>query len=129
MANDAHITFVGTVLQDPTNRQVNNNTVLNLRVAVQTTKKQENSQYPASDIYDVSVWGKAAESLMTRVKARSKVYVNGDFMLGEPFTDRNGKEHTSLRVGNAAVKVLSGGGSSQNASRNNNTDDEEEDLF
>ena len=64
MANDAHINFVGTVLQDPTNRQVNGNTVLGLRVAVQTTKRQEGSQYPASDIYDVSVWGKQAESLM-----------------------------------------------------------------
>ncbi len=125
MANDAHINFVGTVLQDPTNRQVNGNTVLSLRVAVQTTKRQEGSQYPASDIYDVSVWGKQAESLMERCKAKSKVYVNGDFMLGEPWTDRQNKEHQVLRVNNAQVKVLSGGSASAPANNNSNEEDEE----
>ena len=54
MANDAHISLVGTVIQEPTNRQVNGSTVFSMKVSVQTTKKQENSQYNATDVYDVS---------------------------------------------------------------------------
>jgi len=119
MANDARISIVGTVLQDPTNRQVNNSTVLSMRVGVQTTKKQEGSQWPASDVYDVAVWGKQGESLLSRVKAKAKVWVTGDFMLGEPWQDRQGKEHQSLRITASHVKILSGGNSGSN--NNNNT--------
>lgn len=129
MANDAHISMVGTVLQDPTNRQVNSTTVLSLRVGVQTTKKQENSQWPASDVYDVAVWGKTAEALMSRVKAKTKVFVTGDFMLGEPWKDRQGKEHQSLRVNANSVKVLSGGSTTPNNNNNNQAPADEEAPF
>lgn len=118
MANNARISLVGTVLQDPTNRQVNNSTVLSMRVGVKTTKKQEGSQWPASDVYDVAVWGKTGENLMPRIKAKTKVWVTGDFMLGEPWQDRQGKEHQALRVTASHVEVLSGGNT---ASNNNNT--------
>lgn len=109
MANDANINIFGTVLQDPTNKQVNNSTVLSMRVAVQTTKKQQNSPYPASDIYDVSVWGKAGESLLGKVKAKTKVWISGDFMVGEPWKNRQGETQTSLRITANHVKIISGG--------------------
>ena len=121
MANDARISIVGTVLQDPTNRQVNNSTVLSMRVGVQTTKKQEGSQWPASDVYDVAVWGKTGENLMSHVKAKTKVWVTGDFMLGEPWQDRQGKEHQALRVTASHVKILSGGNNTNSNNNNNNT--------
>ena len=117
MANNARISLVGTVLQDPTNRQVNSSTVLSMRVGVKTTKKKEGSQWPESDVYDVAVWGKAGESLMTRIKAKTKVWVTGDFMLGEPWKDRQGVDHQSLRVTASHVEVLSGG---NNPNYNNN---------
>ena len=119
MANNAHVALVGMVIKDPTNRQVNNSTVLSMTVAVKTTKKQENSQYPANDLYEVSVWGKAGESLLNSVKAKTRVFVTGDLMLGEPWTDRNGKEHQSLRVNANFVEILSGG--NYNRNNNNNT--------
>ena len=127
MANNAHITLYGTVLQDPTNKQVNSSTVLSMRVAVQTTKKQQNSQYPASDVYDVSVWGKAAEALMPRVKKSSKVLVIGDFMLGDTWEDRQGEKHTNLRVNANSVTVLSG--TPTNNNNNNNTEEDQEAPF
>lgn len=114
MANDANINIVGTVLQDPTNRQVNSSTVLSMRVAVQTTKKQQNSPYPASDIYDVSVWGKMGENLLNKVKAKTRVWVSGDFMVGEPWKNRNGETQTSLRINATHVKILGGGSTSNN---------------
>lgn len=135
MANNAHISILGTVMQDPTNRQVNNSSVLSMRVAVKTTKKQENSQWPASDVYDVSVWGKLGENLMNRIKAKTKVWVCGDFMLGETWTDRNGKEHQSLRITANHVEPVSNGSSSGNYNNNNSNNnvpapaDEEEAPF
>lgn len=117
MANDAQVSLVGIVLQDPQNRQVNNSTVLSMKVAVTTTKKQANSQYPASDIYDVAVWGKAGESLMGKVKAKTRVWVTGSQMIGEPWKDRNGETHLSIQVTANNVKILSNGNFT-----NNNTD-------
>ena len=121
MANDARISLFGTVLQDPTNKQVNNSTVFSMRVGVQTTKKQEGSQWPASDVYDVAVWGKPGESLIGKIKAKTKVWVTGDFMVGEPWKDRQGKEHLSLRVTASHVKVTGNGNYSSNNNSNNNT--------
>ena len=120
MANNAHITLYGTVLQDPTNRQVNNSTVLSMRVAVKTTKKQADSRYPASDVYDVAVWGKLGESLLGRVKGKTKVWVTGDSMIGEPWQDREGNTHQSLRVNANHVEVVSGGNYTGNSNYSNN---------
>lgn len=122
MANDARISIFGTVIQEPTNKQINNSTVFSMKVAVQTTKKQQNSPYPATDIYDVAVWGKIGESLISKVKAKTKVWVAGDFMLGEPWKDRQGVDHQSLRVTASHVKIISGGnytGNNQNYTANN----------
>ena len=132
MANDAHISMIGNVMGEPRNQQVNGTTVFNMRVAVSTTKKQENSQYPASDLYEVTVWGKAGETLIGRVKAKTQVWVTGDFMVGEPYKDRNGTEHMSLRVTANRVKILSGGNNTYNNNNNNNTSEavsEEEPPF
>lgn len=129
MANDAHIAFVGTVLQNPTKRQVNNSNVVTLKVAVQTTKKQENSQYPASDIYDVSVWGNPGEGLMNRVGPKSKVFVTGAFMMGNHYTDKNGNPQTNLRVENATVKIISGTTNNNNNNNNQSSGSFEEDPF
>lgn len=128
MANDARISMVGTVLQDPTNRQVNSSTVFSMRVGVQTTKKQEGSRWPASDVYDVAVWGKAGESLMGKVVAKTKVWVTGDFMLGEPWQDRQGKEHQSLRVTASSVKILSGGNNTNSNNNNQSAPAEDEEA-
>ena len=130
MANDAHVTIVGTVLQDPTNRQTsNNNTMLNIRVGVQTTKQKEGEKYPQSDIYDVVCFGKSAEYLIGKVAKKTKLLVIGDMQMGEPWTDRNGVTHINPRVNGQTIKILSNGTTDSNASapvmaNNHATDDE-----
>lgn len=119
MANDAQISLYGTVLQEPQNRQVNGSTVFSMKVGVSTTKKQENSPYPVSDVYDVAVWGKAGEALIGRIKVKTKVWITGDFMVGEPWKNRNGETQYSLRVTANHVKIL-GGGNYNNYNKNNN---------
>lgn len=127
MANDAHISLFGTVVADPKNVQVNGATVLNMRVAVTTTKKQENSKFPASDLYEVAVWGKQAEGLINRVGVKSKVWVNGDFMTGPNWKDKSGKEHVSLHVTANSVKVVPT--NNAQAGNNNAQSDDDEPLF
>lgn len=117
MANDAHVSLVGTVIADPTNKQVNNTTVLSMKVAVTTTKKQEGSQYPASDIYEASVWGKTAEYYLDKVKMKTRLWINGDMMMGEPWTDRQNVTHVTPRVNVNTLKILSNG---FNGARNQN---------
>ena len=120
MANDAHVTLYGTVLQDPTNKQTaNGSTMLNIKLAVQTTKQKEGDKYPQSDIYDTVVFGKFAESIMNNIKAKSKLVVMGELQMGEPWTDRNGATHITPRVNASYVKITSGWGGSNNNTNNN----------
>lgn len=109
MANNARVSFIGTVISEPTNKQINNTTVFSMKVGVKTTKKQEGSQYAVSDVYEVSVWGKPGEYLIGKIKAKTKVWVCGDMMMGEPWTDRNNTTHISPRVNASAVEIVSGG--------------------
>ena len=110
MANNARVTFIGTVISEPANRVTSNNqTVFSMKVGVKTTKQQEGSQYPVSDVYDVSVWGKPGEKLIGKIKAKTRVWVAGDMQMGEPWTDRNNTTHISPRVNASIVEILSGG--------------------
>jgi len=117
MANDAHVSLVGRVSKEPSQKQVNGSTVLNLSVAVNTTKKAPaGSKFPyLSDFYEVSVWGKMADYLLGKVNQGSNVWVNGTLIIGEPWKDREGNEHMSLRVTASDVKIL--GAASYNSNR------------
>ena len=122
MANNAHITLYGNVMLEPKTSQWNNQTIMNLKVSVQTTKKQENSQYPATDVYDVTVWGRSAEALSNKVKAKSRVLIIGDFMTGDIWQDRNGNNHPTLKVTANSVTILGDGGNySGNRNYNNSS--------
>ena len=124
MANEARVSLTGVVISEPTNRQTGNGlTVFSMKVSVRTTKKQENSKYAVSDVYDVSVWGKPGENLIGKVKAKTKVWVCGDQCMGEPWNDRNGTTHISPRVNASFVKILDGG----NYDASNQSQSQEED--
>lgn len=114
MANEARVSLVGRLISEPKNSQYNNSTVLSFGVSVNTTKKQENSQYYETDIYNVSVWGKSAENLMQVLQKGTFVWVSGDMMM-RTYKDRNGAEHTSPAVTASMVKVLAKGKTRDNA--------------
>ena len=108
MANDAHVSLVGNVISEPRNSQYNGSTLLSFGVSVATTKKKENSQYYETDIYNVSVWGKAAEFLIDKLQKQTMVWVEGEQSM-HTFKDRNGEEHTSPSVKANSVKILAKG--------------------
>ena len=140
MANDARINLVGNVISEPKTNQWNNSTVLSFSVGVRTTKKQENSQYYESDIYNVSVWGKQGENLLASLQKGAMVWVEGDLMM-RSYKNRNNETVVSPSVNASMVKILmkskprsgqSAGAESVNAVANqiaNQVDSEEEPPF
>lgn len=140
MANDARINLVGNVINEPKTNQWNNSTVLSFSVGVRTTKKQENSQYYESDIYNVSVWGKQGENLLASLQKGTMVWIEGDLMM-RSYKNRNNETVVSPSVNASMVKILmkskphsgqSSGAGSVNAVANqiaNQVDSEEEPPF
>lgn len=126
MANEARVSLVGNLIAEPKNSQYNNSTVLSFGVSVRTTKKQENSQYYESDIYNVSVWGKTAEYLMTVLQKGTMVWVEGDLMM-RTYKNRDGQDRTTPAVTAAMVKVLAKGKGSKPAQTQNTETTEDDD--
>lgn len=120
MANDAMVSAVGTVMADPQSRQINNSTVVNFRLAVQTTMQKEGEKYPVSNFYEVAVWGKAGEYLLSTVQKGTVLWVNGDMMLAE-YVDRNGQTRQQLRLNAQRFKVVAKG---KKANTSNNSDED-----
>ena len=120
MSNQAHVILRGTVMQEPQVSQTSTNkTWMKINLAVQTTKKQENSQYPASDYYSVNVFDRYAENLIGKIKAKTKLLVIGDMYMSDPWNDRNGNTHISPTV-NANIIEITSGGNYSNYNKNNN---------
>ena len=124
MANKAHVMIrQGRVMQEPKTKQTSNNqTWMSINLAVTTTKKQENSQYPASDFWNINIFGKTAEGLVGKIHAKTVIDVIGDMYMGEPWTDRDGKVHITPTCNAQSVDIISGGttGNNSNNSNNNN---------
>ena len=111
--NQAKVSIYGRLIKDPNQRQVNGSTVINMAVAVRTTKKQEGSQYYDDDIYNVEVWGKTAESLLTMVQKGTNMIIYGEQYM-ESFQNRNGEKVTYPHVRASSVQVISGTKNTQN---------------
>ena len=101
MPNNAKAIILGNLTRDPTTRQVNNNTVVSMTVAVSTMRKNPDDTY-LSNFYDVSVWGKQGERLMQRLQKGTQVQAIGDLAL-DSFTGRDNQLHYQLKLDNAEV--------------------------
>lgn len=96
MACYAKATLVGRLSREPKQSTVNSTTVVNFSVAVFTTKKDADNKYLA-DFYNVNYWGKAAETVLPRLKKGAKVVVFGDLQQDE-YTDHNGNKQKGMSV-------------------------------
>ena len=120
MANNATVSLYGTVITDPTNKQTQNGkTMLSMTCSVQTTKKSNDPKYPnQTDLYNVFVFDRFAESLIPTIKKGTKLYIVGDLQMGDPWTDRNGVTHVSPQV-TATKLIVTSGGNWNNNNRSN----------
>ena len=105
MADNAKISLTGRLVREPKQSTYNNSTVVSFTVAVNTSKK-ENDNY-ISDFYNVSIWGKPAEFIATRIQKGSLVHVYGTLQLGD-YEDKSGNKHPSLNVRATDVLPLTG---------------------
>ena len=125
MANNAHVTLYGNVIQEPKNATTSTNqTWLKINLAVMTTKKDPNPKNPKfpylSDYYNVNVYGKYAESFIGKIKSGAKLVVMGEMYMGEPWKDREGNTHITPSVTASSIIVASNG-STNNYNNNRNT--------
>ena len=126
MPNNAHVTLVGTVMQEPKNAQTStNSTWLKINLAVQTTKKDPNPKNPKypylSDFYNVNVYGAQAEKLLDKIKSGSKLVVFGEMYMGEPWQDRQQQTHITPTVTASNIIITSSGNYNKNNNANTNT--------
>ena len=95
MANCAKIGLTGRLTRDPSQREYNGSNIVSFSVAVNTTKK-DGDKYLA-DFYDVSVFGKQGEYVLSRLAKGSLVQVYGDFVY-QTYKNKAGEEKYSLSV-------------------------------
>lgn len=101
MSIGAKVGLTGRLTKEPTQTNWKGTTVVSFSMAVNTTKK-EGDKY-VSDFYNVSIWGKSGEFIISRINKGSLVQVYGDLIL-QKYKDKNGVERQSLNV--RAVDVI-----------------------
>ena len=104
MSNGAKVSLTGRLTKDPQSNNWQGTTVVSFTMAVNTTKK-EGDKYVA-DFYNVSVWGKSGEFILTKINKGSLVQVYGDLIL-QNYKDKNNVERQSLSVRATDVIPLS----------------------
>ena len=103
MANYAKVALTGTVVSEPKSNSYNGSTVISFRMSVYTTKKVEDKY--VFDYYNVSYWGKPAETIFPKLKKDSKVQVYGD-QYQEEFTSSSGEKRLGVAVRATDVILL-----------------------
>lgn len=102
MPNNASINVIGNLIKDPTHNTVNGQTVVSFTVAVNTTTKKKDGDGYETNFYNVSIWGKAGEYLLTQLQKGTQVYVVGDLVL-QTYKGKSGEERMSPQI--KATKV------------------------
>lgn len=124
LVNDARASIYGTVIADPRISDTRSGQVLNMKVGVSTRKEsKQNPKYSESDIYDVAVFGNMGGSLAKFVKKGTMVWVDGEMMMGVPWTDKNNVTHVSPQITASHVKLMP-----RYTSNNNNQQPADEDA-
>lgn len=105
MPNNAKIQIIGNLTRDPEARQINNNNVVSMPVAVNTNAKNPDGTFK-TDFYEVSVWGRLGDGLMQRLQKGSMIWATGSLTTNE-YVGRDGKQHLALRVQADDVRGIS----------------------
>jgi len=125
MANYAKVALTGRLTKEPKQSTYNNSTVISFSVAVYTTKKVDDKY--VADFYNVSYWGKAAETVFPKLDKGVLVQVYGD-LYQEDYTDKNGEKRLGMSVrASDVIKLKDPEGTSKPAPKE--TKPTEEDPF
>ena len=119
MSNCAKVSLTGRLTKEPKQTTWQGTTVVSFSMAVNTTKKDKETDKYIADFYNISVWGKTGEFILPRVSKGSLVQVYGDLMLQN--YESNGETKQSLSVRATDIIVLS---PNNNKKETTNTNDE-----
>lgn len=108
------ITVIGRWTKDPEIRYTpgNNTAVANCSIAVTNTFRKGNDGKPTADFFNVTIWGKQAESVEKYTKKGSQVGISGRLETGSYEAKDGTKRYTTTIVANQVQFLDSKGGSS-----------------
>lgn len=113
-----HITVIGHLGQDPDLRYTpQGSPVCSFTMAVNNRKKIDGEWQDSPLWFKVKVWGKQAESVSQYLSKGRAALVSGQLDL-EYWTNRDGKDMTTLVVNSNEVKFLGDGGERSDRSQN-----------
>jgi single-strand DNA-binding protein len=116
-----HITVIGHLGQDPDLRFTSQGTpVCSFTMAVNNRKKIDGEWNDVPIWFKVKVWGKQAESVSQYLSKGRAALVAGQLEL-ENWTNRDGKDVTTLVINSNEVKFLGDGGGGERSERPQNT--------
>jgi single stranded DNA-binding protein len=101
----ANITIMGHAGSDAQSRQVGDQTVTRINVAVETRKKVDGAWAKHTTWWQVEVWGKQAEWLAADGKKGALVIASGEPSLDE-YTGKDGTQQKSLRIRATEARVV-----------------------
>jgi single-strand DNA-binding protein len=105
-----HITVIGHLGQDPDLRYTPQGTpICSFTMAVNVRKKVDNEWNNVPLWFKIKVWGKQAEPVAQWLTKGSPALVAGQLDV-ETWTDRDGKERTTMVINSSAVQFLGEGG-------------------
>lgn len=128
MANDVNmVVLVGRLTRDPEMRYTNTGTALcRVSLAVNRRKRSGDSWSDEVSYFDVSIWGKQAESLNNYLSKGKQIAVQGE--LRQNRWEQDGQKRSRVEVVANTIQLLgdpsgggNGGGNRQNPYQNNSS--------
>jgi single-strand DNA-binding protein len=116
MASLNRITLIGNVGGDPREITAQNQKGASFSLAVsEKYTKQNGESADRTEWFSVTFWGNTADIVLKYVKKGSQVYVDGRLNTRE-YTDKDGKNRTSLEVRGQTLTLLGSLSSTQGSS-------------
>lgn len=105
--NDCFVNITGRIITDAATRSENNTTRVVFTLSATTDHKSEGSKYYDTDLYNVSWYGKQAETCLPLLVKGATVVVNGHMSL-RAYKNKEGLPAASGQVKALNVKIVAG---------------------
>ena len=105
--NDCFVNITGRVITDAATRSENNTTRVVFTLSATTDHKAEGAKYYDTDLYNVSWYGKQAETCLPMLVKGATVVVNGHMSL-RAYKNKEGNPAASGQVKALNVKIVAG---------------------
>lgn len=113
-----HVVLVGRLVRDSELKYISTGTaVTSFSIAVNRRVKKENEWEDEASFFDITLWGKQAESLSPLLTKGKQICVDGE--LRQNRWQQDGQSRSKVEVVASSIQLLSGGSNSSGSSNYN----------